>query len=480
MINTDCVVDALLHPYDLHANHLLGLLGSLHCPQCDDADIFIQRFADESWVLEDGIIKEAACSVEQGAGFRCVMGQTTGYAYSEDFSLEALQSAAQAASTLAYSPHEPIAISAKTVVAKPPCYAPLDPIASCADESKVQILHDLERFARAVSPTVEKVIASLSSRYEQVLIQRYDGALVSDVRPLVRVAIQVVCQRGQVRHSGSSSVGGRASLLHYSTAAMLQQLAEEAVRLASLPFGAQEAPAGELPVVLGPGWPGVLLHEAVGHGLEGDFHRKSTSAFSNRIGQQVASSACTVIDDATIADRRGSLTIDDEGMPGERTVLIENGVLKQVMQDRQNARLMGMVSTGNGRRESYEYAPMPRMTNTFLAPGPHDPEAIIASVDEGIYAVNFSGGQVDITSGKFVFTANEAYRIKNGKISTPIKAVTLTGDGAEVMQHISMLGNDLALDSGIGVCGKDGQSVPVGVGQPTLRIDKIIVGGTQQ
>jgi TldD protein len=479
-MNTDSLVDALLHPYELQAKHVLELLGHIHRPQCDDADIFIQRFADESWVLEDGIIKEAACSVEQGAGFRCVMGQTTGYAYSEDFSWGALQSAARAASTLATSPYKPVAIPAKSGAIPPSYYASIDPLAACTDANKVQILHDLERYARAASPTVEKVIASLSSRYEQVLIQRYDGALVSDVRPLVRVAIQVVCVRDQERHSGSSSVGGRAALTHYTAATSLQELAQEAVRLASLPFGAQEAPAGELPVVLGPGWPGVLLHEAVGHGLEGDFHRKATSAFSNRIGQQVASSVCTVIDDATIPDRRGSLTIDDEGMPGERTVLIENGILKQVMQDRQNGRLMGMASTGNGRRESYEYLPMPRMTNTFLAPGPHEPEAIIASVEEGIYAVNFSGGQVDITSGKFVFTANEAYRIKKGKIQAPIKAVTLTGDGAEVMQQISMLGNDLALDPGIGVCDKEGQSVPVGVGQPTLRIDKITVGGTQQ
>lgn len=477
-MNTDLIVDALLHPYDLQANNILSLLGDLHRPQCDDADIFIQRFADESWVLEDGIIKEAACSIEQGAGFRSVMGQTTGYAYSEDFSLQALQSAAKAASTLASTPHQPVVIPAKAPITSPAYYAALDPLAAYTDAGKVELLHNLERYARAASPAVEKVIASFSSRHEQVLIQRYDGALVSDVRPLIRVAIQVVCQRDQIRHSGSSSVGGRVALSHYSSPETLQQIAEEAVRLANLPFGAEEAPAGEYPVVLGPGWPGVLLHEAVGHGLEGDFHRKSTSAFSNRIGQQVAASVCTVIDDATIMDRRGSLTIDDEGMPGERTVLIENGVLKQVMQDRQNARLMGMQSTGNGRRESYEYIPMPRMTNTFLAPGPHAPEAIIASVDDGIYAVNFSGGQVDITSGKFVFTANEAYRINNGKIGAPIKAVTLTGDGAEVMQQISMLGNDLALDPGIGVCGKEGQSVPVGVGQPTLRIDRITVGGT--
>ena len=476
----DRVVDALLHPYDLESRHLLALMGDLHRPQCDDADIFIQRLCDESWVLEDGIIKEAACSIEQGAGFRCVMGHTTGYAYSEDFTLSALQSAAQAASTLAGTSHQPVSIASGMMADIPRHYAGIDPIAQCDDESTVRILHDLERYARAASTRVEKVIASISTRYEQVLIQRYDGVLVHDVRPLVRVAVQVVCQHDGVRHAGSHSIGGRAALRDYVSLASLQQMAEEAVRLALLPFGAEEAPAGEMPVILGPGWPGVLLHEAVGHGLEGDFHRKSTSAFSGRIGQLVASPVCTVIDDATIANRRGSLTVDDEGMPGERTVLIENGVLKQVMQDRHNGRLMGMSSTGNGRRESYEYAPMPRMTNTFLAPGPHDPEAIIASIDAGIYAVNFSGGQVDITSGKFVFTANEAYRIEKGKVTAPIKAVTLTGDGLEVMQNISMLGNDLLLDPGIGVCGKDGQSVPVGVGQPTLRIDRITVGGTQQ
>ncbi|MBT4885039.1 MAG: metalloprotease TldD [Legionellales bacterium] len=475
----DNVIDNTIKPYNLGNADLDRLLSMLHVKHCDDADIFIQNIADESWFLEDGIIKDIVCSVDQGAGFRCVVGQSTGYAYSEDFTFAALKKAAIAASSMydlgAARKTKKIVNNAKHHI----YYNSTHPLSNITDELKVGMLHEIERIARTLSPKVEKVTASISSRYEQVLIKRFDESLVADVRPLVRIGVSVVCYDGSSRNSGSASCGGRFGLEMLNTPEKLRMLATEAVDLALLQFSAKPAPAGEMTVVLGAGWPGVLFHEAVGHGLEGDFNRKGTSAFSNRIGEQVATSVCTVVDDATIADRRGSLTIDDEGTPGERTVLIENGILKAYMHDRLNARLMGSKSTGNGRRESYEYAPIPRMTNTFLEPGDHDPADIIASVADGVYAVNFSGGQVDITSGKFVFCANEAYMIKNGKISFPIKGATLIGDGPSVLQQISMVGNDFSLDKGIGICGKDGQSVPVGVGQPTVRLDKITVGGTE-
>ncbi|MBT4804134.1 MAG: metalloprotease TldD [Legionellales bacterium] len=475
----DNVIDNIIKPYDLGCPDLDNLLSLLYVKNCDDADIFIQNVADESWFLEDGIIKDIVCSLDQGAGFRCVVGQGTGYAYSEDFSLPALKKAALAAGSMHVAASGRKQVGIISSLEHNIYYGSDHPLSNITDELKVGMLHEIERLARAHSSKVEKVTASISSRYEQVLIKRFDGQLVADIRPLVRIGLSVVCCDGKDRNSGSASYGGRFGLEKLNTPEKLNMLAAEAVDLALLQFSAKPAPAGEMPVVLGSGWPGVLLHEAVGHGLEGDFNRKGTSAFSGRIGEKVASSACTVIDDATIDDRRGSLTIDDEGTPGERTVLIENGILKAYMHDRLNARLMGSKSTGNGRRESYEYAPMPRMTNTFMEPGSYDPSDIIASVDDGIYAVNFSGGQVDITSGKFVFSANEAYLIKNGKIVHPIKGATLIGDGPSVLHQVSMVGNDFSLDKGIGICGKDGQSVPVGVGQPTMRLDKITVGGTE-
>jgi TldD protein len=458
-------------------NELSQLMSILVSRPVDDADIFLQSLDDEYWVLEDGIIKNLNISSDKGIGFRSVRNETTGYAYSEDFTSKSLRDAAFSAQIVGKD------ITGlklkKTEKGSSKFYNNIHPFDNYYDKEKSSLLHDLENEARRISKNVEKVTASISSRYEEVLIMRLDGSMFADVRPLVRIGLMVVCSNGKQRYSGNSSLGGRYDIKSLDRKDIVAKLAREAVKLAMIQFEAKAAPAGEMPVVLGSGWPGVLLHEAVGHGLEGDFNRKKTSAFSGKIGEKVASSSCTVVDDATIYGRRGSLSIDDEGTRGQRTVLIENGILKGYMHDRLSARLFGTSSTGNGRRESYEYIPLPRMTNTFLEPGEYNPEEIIKTVKQGIYAVNFSGGQVDITSGKFVFSANDAYMIRDGKIAEPIKGATIVGDGPSVMKKVSMVGNDFNLDSGIGICGKDGQSIPVGVGQPTVKIDEITVGGTE-
>lgn len=456
---------------------LTKLISVLSKGNVDDADIFLQALDDEYWLLEDGVIKDLSLVRNKGAGLRCIKGDTTGYSYSEDFHFNALLKAAEAARTIS-----------APIVAKPPLkisnmtkryYGTNHPLYGICDESKAAYLHKIEACARSLSDKVDKVTVSISSRYEEVLIFGLDARIVTDVRPLFRVNLTVVCASDNERHSGSSSFGGRYELSEIDKDQMAMNIANEAVNLALIQFEAKPAPAGEMTVVLGSGWPGVLLHEAVGHGLEGDFNRKGVSAFSGRIGEKVASSECTVVDDGTIQGKRGSINIDDEGTPGQRTTLIENGILKGYMHDKLSARMMGVSPTGNGRRESYEYSPLPRMTNTFLEPGKYDRLEIIESVPLGVYAANFSGGQVDITSGKFVFSANEAYMIRDGKIAEPIKDATIIGDGPSVMHQVSMVGNDFALDNGIGVCGKDGQSVVVGVGQPTLKINKITVGGTE-
>ncbi len=445
--------------------------------QVDAADIYFQYARLESWVLEDGIVREGNHSIEQGAGLRAVSGDKTGFAYTDDLVMPQLLEAAEAARAIARAGKSGRqAIASSGTVAQ--LYAPINPLESLSEQDKLDLMRRLDVTARAQDPRVQQVIVNLVAAHDTVLIINNEGQLAGDVRPLVRLNVSVIVEQNGRREQGSAGGGARRALDFFLEEDRANDYAREAVRQALVNLDAIDAPAGLLPVVLGPGWPGVLLHEAVGHGLEGDFNRKGTSAFSGRIGEQVASSLCTVVDDGTLPDRRGSLSIDDEGTPTQETVLIENGVLKGYMQDRMNARLMGMTPTGNGRRESYAHLPMPRMTNTYMLPGEHDPEEIIASVDRGLYAVNFGGGQVDITSGKFVFSASEAYLIENGKITAPVKGATLIGNGPEAMTCISMVGNDLALDSGIGTCGKEGQSVPVGVGQPTLKIDEMTVGGT--
>lgn len=474
----DQVTSELLTPYGIGYDDLDNLLGQLYKKGCDDMDIFVQKIWEESWTLEEGIIKDLSKSIEQGAGFRCVVGNSVGYAYSEDFSLSAFKEAAAAASSIS-AVRGNRAMKVARAELRPSLYTSINPLGELDSSEKVKLLHALDAAARGENSLVEKVTGSLNTSYEMVLIKCADGRLVPDMRPLVNLSLTVICNKKGERQSGFASVGGRYSCKKIATNEVVSSLAVEAVRSAVLQFDAKPAPAGEMEVVLGSGWPGILLHEAVGHGLEGDFNRKKTSAFADKIGTKVASRHCTVIDDATIVDRRGSLNVDDEGTLGQKTTLIENGILVGYMQDRQNGMLMNQKSTGNGRRESYAYAPMPRMTNTYMLKGEYDKEEILASVKNGVYAVNFAGGQVDITSGKFVFSANEAYMIKNGKITHPIKGATLIGDGPSVMHEVSMVGNDFALDSGIGTCGKDGQSVPVGVGQSTLKLNKMIVGGTE-
>lgn len=453
------------------------LVGRLMGPDVDVGELFFQHQRHESWSLEDGIVKDGAFSVDKGVGVRAVSGEKTGFAYAEDIMLPSLTAATEAARSITrqgQSGRLPGPFTHKAAAR----YGAEDPIRSMNDEAKVAVLSRVDICARAEDPRVKEVNVRLSASHECVLVVATDGTLAADVRPLVRLDVSVIVEQGGRRERGSAGAGGRYDLLVLTEGEQPEGLAKEAVRTALVNLDAEDAPAGPMTVVLGPGWPGVLLHEAVGHGLEGDFNRKGSSAFSGRVGEQVASELCTVVDDGTLDGRRGSLTIDDEGTETQATVLIENGILKGYMQDKQNARLMGVACTGNGRRQSYAHAPMPRMTNTFMRSGEHDPEEIIASVKNGIYAVNFGGGQVDITSGRFVFSATEAYRIQNGKLAAPIRGATLIGNGPEVMNRISMVGNDLALDRGVGVCGKDGQSVPVGVGQPSLKIDEVVVGGT--
>ncbi len=469
---------ALLTPSGLAANDLERVFGTLMGPGIDAADLYFQRSRSEHWVLEDGIVKDGTHSIEQGVGIRAISGEKTGFAYSDAIELPALVEASQAARAIARdgqrTPGQALRIGHGRAL-----YAPLDPVDSLDNEAKVRLLREVDAYTRSLDPRVTQVIVSLAGSIDTVLVAAADGTLAGDVRPLVRCNVQVIVEDGGKREQGSSGGGGRHDYARFIATQSPFEYAREAVRQALIKLDAVDAPAGEMPVVLGHGWPGVLLHEAVGHGLEGDFNRKGTSAFAGRIGEQVASPLCTVVDDGTLDGRRGSLNIDDEGVPTQCTTLIENGVLTGYLQDKLNARLMGMRPTGNGRRESFAHLPMPRMTNTYMLAGQSDPQDIIRSVKRGLYAVNFGGGQVDITSGRFVFSASEAYLIEDGKVTAPVKGATLIGNGPETMTRISQVGNDLQLDKGVGVCGKDGQSVPVGVGQPTLKIDRMTVGGTR-
>ena len=473
----DMAREALLSPYGLGESDLQTVLDQLMGHSIDYADLYFQLSRHESWMLEDGIVREGHHGIEQGVGVRAVSGEKTGFAYSDEIVLPALTEAADAARAIARSGRQG-AVQAWQQHAGQRLYLPVDPLSSLDADQKITLLRELDAEARRQDPRVKQVVVSLASTHEVILVAASDGTLAADVRPLVRMNVSVIAEQGDRREQGSAGGGGRIDYSYFQQQDHALEYAREAVRQALLNLEAVPAPAGPMPVVLGPGWPGVLLHEAVGHGLEGDFNRKGSSAFSGRMGEQVASPLCTIVDDGTLPDRRGSLNMDDEGTSTQQTVLIENGILKGYMQDKLNASLMGQVSTGNGRRESYAHLPMPRMTNTYMMAGEHDPQEIIASVDKGLYAVNFGGGQVDITSGKFVFSTSEAYLIEKGKVTRPVKGATLIGNGPEVMTRVSMVGNDLALDRGVGVCGKEGQSVPVGVGQPTLKIDSITVGGT--
>jgi TldD protein len=473
----------LLTPAGLDIASLDGALGALLGPGVDFGDLYFQHARRESWTVEDGIVKDGAHSIEQGVGVRAISGEKTGFAYSDEIDAKALLEASTSAR----------AISKGTVVATDAIardrplvrgggralYAACDPIDVMANEDKVESLRRLDRLLRAADPRVKQVTVSLSGGVDTVLVARSDGHVAADVRPLVRLNVQVIVEHNGRREQGYAGGGGRYGYAELLGGERPEKLAREALRQALVNLEAVDAPAGVMPVVLGSGWPGVLLHEAVGHGLEGDFNRKGTSTYAGRIGQRVASPGVTIVDDGTLPGRRGSLNIDDEGMSTNCTTLIEDGVLVGYMQDSLNARLMGMSPTGNGRRESFAHLVMPRMTNTYMLAGPHDPEEMIRSVKRGLYAVNFGGGQVDITSGKYVFSATEAYMIEDGKVTTPVKGAMLIGNGPETMQKVRMIGNDLALDEGVGVCGKDGQSVPVGVGQPSLLIDGITVGGTK-
>jgi len=468
---------SLLGPAGLGDHDLDRTLHSLLRGGVDAADLYFQSSRHEAWSLEDGIVKEGSHSIEQGVGVRALSGEKTGFAYSDEIVVPALMQAADAASAIARVGQHGT-LQAWSARAGHELYAPLDPIPSLADDDKVALLQRVDQATRALDPRVKQVMASLVAVHEVILVCGSDGVMAADVRPLVRMNVTVLVEENGRREQGYTGGGGRVSLQHFLDEDRALAYGREAVRQALVALEAVPAPAGEMVVVLGPGWPGILLHEAIGHGLEGDFNRKGTSAFSRRLGEKVASELCTIVDDGTLPGRRGSLNVDDEGTLSQCTTLIENGRLVGYMQDKLNARLMGMAPTGNGRRQSFAHLPMPRMTNTCMLPGPHAPEEIIASVDRGIYARNFGGGQVDITSGKFVFSASEAYLIEKGRLGAPIRDATLVGDGPSVLRQVSMVGNDLKLDEGVGTCGKDGQSVPVGVGQPTLRIDGLTVGGT--
>ncbi len=467
----------LLEPAGLGEQQLNATLGSVMRGGVDYADLYFQVSRQESWTLEDGIIREGSFSLDRGVGVRATSGEKTGLAYSDELLLPALQQAAGAARAIARQGQQGKVQAWQRSVARP-LYSHADPTSSIDDAQKSDLLMEIDAATRELDKRVEQVIVSLSSCQDLILVAASDGTMAADIRPLIRLNVSVILEENGQREQGYAGGGARRDLHYFVGSGLPMQYAREAVRQAVVQLTAEPAPAGTMPVVLGSGWPGILLHEAVGHGLEGDFNRKGVSAFSGKIGQRVASRLCTIVDDGTIADRRGSLSIDDEGTPGQRTVLVEDGILRGYMQDKLNARLMGVEPTGNGRRESYAHVPMPRMTNTYMLAGPHDREEIIASVDKGLYAPNFGGGQVDITSGKFVFSASEAYLIEKGRITRPVKGAMLIGDGPEALREISMVGNDLELDSGVGTCGKEGQSVPVGVGQPTLKIDELTVGGT--
>jgi len=467
----------ILSPYGMQDHDIEKVLSCLLSSPVDVADIYFQTSHFESWVMEGGLIKEGNHSIEQGAGVRAVIGEKTGFAYSDRLELPLLLEAAENVKTiLRQGQQHSVKLAAKN---HPTRYYPSNnPLNSLTESEKIDFLHQVEGYARKLDPRIEEVIVSLVAVQEHILVANQNGQLSADIRPLVRMNVSVIVADNGRREQASMGGGARSDYRYFLAEGRAFAYCQEAVRQAIVNLGARAAPAGTMPVVLGPGWPGILLHEAIGHGLEGDFNRKGTSAFSGRIGDRVASPLCTIVDDGTLPGRRGSLNIDDEGTPTQQTILIENGILKGYMQDQLNARLMKTQPTGNGRRESYAHLPMPRMTNTYMLPGQDDPNEIIQSVSKGLYAKNFAGGQVDITSGKFVFTASEAYLIENGKITYPVKGVTLIGNGPDVLTKVSMVGNDLELDSGVGTCGKDGQSVPVGVGQPTLKIDALTVGGT--
>jgi TldD protein len=477
MLNT--VSAQLLTPGELTLDSLNGVLSELAGPGIDAADLYFQAQISESWALEDGIVKEGSFNFDQGVGVRAQAGEKTGFAYSNTISREALSQAAQAARSISRAgQHGQVRAFAQPAQARAPLYGADNPLDVMSRGEKVELLKRIDAYTRTLDPRVQQVTVSMAGVWERVLVAAMDGSLAADVRPLVRFNVSVIVEQNGRRERGGQGGGARTDYRYFLDEDRAMGYAREALRQALVNLEARPAPAGTLPVVLGPGWSGVLLHEAVGHGLEGDFNRKGSSAYSGRVGEQVASSLCTIVDDGTLQGRRGSLSVDDEGTPTQCTTLIEKGVLKGYMQDKLNARLMGAAATGNGRRESYAHLPMPRMTNTYMLAGEHDPEEIIRSVKKGLYCANLGGGQVDITSGKFVFSTSEAYLIEDGKITAPVKGATLIGNGPDCMSKVSMVGTDLALDSGVGTCGKDGQSVPVGVGQPTLKIDAITVGGT--
>jgi TldD protein len=470
--------ELILRPSGLDENDLQRVFGTILGHRIDFADLYFQLSREESWALEDGIVKEASAGIEQGVGVRALAGEKAGFAYSDEIALPTLQEAAHAARAIAVQGVSQQVKGWQVPAKTRSLYEPIDALATLDDRSKVAWLQKVDRETRQLDPRIVQVMASVNAVHEIILIANSDGELAADVRPLVRFNVSVLVEHKGRREQGYAGAGGRYSLTELVAGDRPLALAREALRQALINLESVAAPAGPMTVVLAPGWPGVLLHEAIGHGLEGDFNRKGTSAFAGRMGEKVAADNCTVVDDGTLAKRRGSLNIDDEGTATQCTTLIENGRLVGYLQDKLNARLMKMSPTGNGRRESFAHLTLPRMTNTYMQPGPHDPEEIIRSVKRGVYAANFGGGQVDITSGKFVFSASEAYAIENGKITAPLKGATLIGNGPDVLTRVSMVGNDLKLDEGIGICGKEGQSVPVGVGQPTLRIENLTVGGT--
>ena len=467
---------ALLSPNGIDEAVLERTFALVRAHRADDADLYFQVSRAESWMLEEGQVKSGSFAIDQGVGVRVVSGEKTAFAYADDITPASLEAAARVTRAIAAQGGDARA-AAPVERASAPLYAPIDPVSALDDAEKVRLLERLEKRARAADPRVKQVIGRLSGEYEVVFVARADGVRAADVRPLVNLSLTVIVEQDGRREQGYCGGGGRFGYAHF-TQERLDRLADEAVKQALVNLEARPAPAGPMTVVLGPGWPGILLHEAIGHGLEGDFNRKGTSAFAGRIGERVGSPGVTVVDDGTLADRRGSLSIDDEGEPTGRNVLIEDGILRGYLQDRLNSRLMGVAATGNGRRESYAHIPMPRMTNTVMLGGDKDPAEILASVDRGLYAVNFGGGEVDITSGKFVFSAAEAWWVEGGKLQYPVKGATLIGNGPDALTRIGMIGNDMSLDPGIGTCGKEGQSVPVGVGQPTIRIEGLTVGGT--
>ncbi|MDH3327432.1 MAG: metalloprotease TldD [Gammaproteobacteria bacterium] len=487
MVGKNKFDESLLAPTDLDVNDLDKILSGLISPAgIDYADLYFQSSRFESWGLEDGIVKQGSFGIESGVGVRAVSQEKTGFAYSDDISLLALKNASKTVKAISRQSQsfsqsqsqKSSALALSPSLNSQQLYSPLDSLGSLSSEEKVRLLQSVDQYARDADPRVSQVIVSLAGVHNSILIAASDGTLASDIRPLVRLSVSVIVEQNGKREQGGSGGGARVGYGYFLEDERAKAFAIEAVRQAVLKLDAVDAPAGKMPVVLGPGWPGVLLHEAVGHGLEGDFNRKGSSAFSGRIGEKIASTVCTIVDDGTLHQRRGSLNVDDEGTPTQCTTLIENGVLTGYIHDKLNAKLMSTQSTGNGRRQSYAHLPMPRMTNTYMLAGDSDPNEIIASVKKGLYAVNFAGGQVDITSGKFVFSASEAYLIEDGIITNPVRGATLIGSGSDVLTKVSMVGNDLKLDEGVGTCGKEGQSVPVGVGQPTLKVDELTVGGT--